>query len=319
MILIVTRKDDVHADIVTAELDKLGATFFRLNTEAVNEYDIILSLDGATIIHRSTRRIVRSDDVRSVYLRRRSLPEFDIDLPYVGFVQSEWKLFLRNLWTLHTNAFWISHPDAIERASDKMLQLRASRDLGFAIPETIMTNSHDAVKRLYERQSNLIYKAFNSGEINRKSGEVIYTSALDKHLISDEHADEFQICPGIYQPRIDKAYEVRVTVIGSAVFAARIASQESSRTSLDWRRYEDGNILHEAYELEPPVARRCVALVQQFGLEFGAIDLIKSDAGYTFLEINSNGQWAWIEACTKYPMARTMAELLLRRVADASD
>jgi hypothetical protein len=29
--------------------------------------------------------------------------------------------------------------------------------------------------------------------------------------------------------------------------------------------------------------------------------------------LNANGQWAWIEALTSQPIARTLAELLLRR------
>jgi glutathione synthase/RimK-type ligase-like ATP-grasp enzyme len=36
--------------------------------------------------------------------------------------------------------------------------------------------------------------------------------------------------------------------------------------------------------------------VNSLGLHFGAIDLIRTkNDGYTFLEINPNGQWAWLD------------------------
>ena len=312
MILIVTRKDDVHADVVTLELDKLGEAYFRLNTEAIDEYDITLSPKKATLVHRATDRRLCSESVKSVYLRRRSIPEFPIDTGYASFVQSEWKGLLRNMWVLLASAFWISHPDAIEQTSDKIAQLRLAREIGFEIPETILTNSIVSVNQLQNKCGELIYKAIHSGEINRSTGQVIYTSSLKPDLLSNDHTREFQVCPAFYQPRIPKDYEVRVTVVGTRVFATKIDSQISVETSLDWRRYGGGNLRHGPYELEQPVADKCVEVVRSFKLEFGAIDLIKNKAGYVFLEINANGQWAWIEACTKYPIARSVAELLAR-------
>ena len=70
---------------------------------------------------------------------------------------------------------------------------------------------------------------------------------------------------------------------------------------------------HEAILLPAEVSERCVALVQQLGLQYGAIDLIlDEDDCYTFLEINPNGQWAWIENLTHLPISKEIANLLIR-------
>ena len=43
----------------------------------------------------------------------------------------------------------------------------------------------------------------------------------------------------------------------------------------------------------------CIRLLKELNLQFGAIDMIKTpDGSYIFLEINPNGQWAWIETQT---------------------
>ena len=45
-------------------------------------------------------------------------------------------------------------------------------------------------------------------------------------------------------------------------------------------------------------------------LSYGAIDMIFDGSDYYFLEINSMGQWLWIEDFTEMPITKTIAELL---------
>jgi glutathione synthase/RimK-type ligase-like ATP-grasp enzyme len=99
-----------------------------------------------------------------------------------------------------------------------------------------------------------------------------------------------------------------VTLVGREVFAAAVDSQVTAATRQDWRRER---LPFRAYELPTVVADKCVALMQALQLRFGAIDLIKStDGQYYFLEINPNGQWAWVELDCGLPISRALiAEL----------
>lgn len=55
----------------------------------------------------------------------------------------------------------------------------------------------------------------------------------------------------------------------------------------------------------------CIDLVNELGLAFGAIDLIKSKSGdYVFLENNPNGQWVWIENQTGQSISDAVIEIL---------
>ena len=59
------------------------------------------------------------------------------------------------------------------------------------------------------------------------------------------------------------------------------------------------------------IKKACVDLTKYYGLEFGAIDLVLTPEGnYVFLEINPNGQWAWIEVLTRLPISDAIANLL---------
>jgi glutathione synthase/RimK-type ligase-like ATP-grasp enzyme len=50
----------------------------------------------------------------------------------------------------------------------------------------------------------------------------------------------------------------------------------------------------------------------ELNLRFGAIDFILDESGeYVFLEINPNGQWAWIERKTGYKISSEIVNLLV--------
>ena len=48
------------------------------------------------------------------------------------------------------------------------------------------------------------------------------------------------------------------------------------------------------------------------GLRMSNIDMILTpDGEYVFLEANPNGQWAWIEDCTGFPLTTALVDELL--------
>jgi glutathione synthase/RimK-type ligase-like ATP-grasp enzyme len=48
-------------------------------------------------------------------------------------------------------------------------------------------------------------------------------------------------------------------------------------------------------------------------LQYGAFDLIKSTDGYYyFLEVNSQGQWLWIEDLTGLKITQSIADWLIK-------
>jgi glutathione synthase/RimK-type ligase-like ATP-grasp enzyme len=110
---------------------------------------------------------------------------------------------------------------------------------------------------------------------------------------------------------------LRVTVVGSAVFAAEIHSQFTQHTRFDWRRYDHFETPHRIHALPTEIAQQCVSLVRQLGLCYGAIDLVLTPEGrHVFLEINPNGQYLWIEHATGLPISDAVCDLLLAGAAE---
>lgn len=314
MIFIITRKDDVHVDIVAGKLKKMKVDFFRFNTECASEYKITLSTTTtARIANNITNKVLDFKDVRSVWLRRRSFPNVGIDKKFESFIEGEWLHLYRNIWFYLKDVFWVSSPVSIEMARDKLKQLYIARNIGFRIPETIFTNSIKDVVDMQKKYDEIIYKPHDGGSLSNFSDKVIYTSKVDNNLIkSFETEKRLKVCPGIFQPYITKSYELRITVVGSRVFVTKIDSQKSDETKIDWRRYDFKNVSHSVEKLPSMEEQKCIELVKILGLKFGAIDMIVTPNNeYYFLEINANGQWAWIEVLTKQSISSEIANLLV--------
>jgi len=202
----------------------------------------------------------------------------------------------------------VSHPEAIRRASSKPLQLRDARSLGFDVPDTVLTNDRHELESLWQRSSGgVICKALTDGCV-RTAGKqaLLFTTKIDNDQVATLGPE-----PHLFQALVPKLYDVRVTVIGDEVFATRIDSQTRPDGRVDWRRADGPALEHFPERLPDELAGRCLKLLQGYGLRFGAVDLAKRpDGGYSFFELNPNGQWAWIEQRTSVPLRARLADLL---------
>jgi glutathione synthase/RimK-type ligase-like ATP-grasp enzyme len=182
--------------------------------------------------------------------------------------------------------------------------------LGLRIPKTIISNDPDSVRDFFQsNMGDIVAKTLRQSHGSFDGREyVIYTNPI---LESDlQRLESVKFAPVIFQERIEKASDIRVTVVGSDVFATEIHSQANSSTSVDWRR-NTLSLRHTPHQLPAEIEERCLRLVESYGLVFGALDLIKTPSSeYVFLELNPNGQWAWIEVLTHQPITEKLIHVL---------
>lgn len=314
-ILIISNKSDITTDFVVKHLADSGVPFYRFNTEELTT-SVSITLDYESQSFTLYDSILDSSysllDFKAVYYRRPELPNFsgeDISASDCRYMQTEVAYTLEGIYTLLHDAFWISPVWAIRKAENKLMQLQIAKQLGFSIPSSIVSNEPQRVTDfLHQQKNDCIIKPIHTGHISdHHQPRVVFTNLLD-FMPSEE---QIKASPNYLQKQIHKKKDIRVTVVGDAVFAAAITSQETPETSVDWRKGEQ-MLHHEAINLPDEISERCIALVLRLGLQYGAIDLIlDTDDRYTFLEINPNGQWAWIENLTHLPISKEIANLLI--------
>ncbi len=317
MILVVTNRQDQTADYLILELKKRKADYVRFNTEDFPEKVRIIweahrfGIDGFLVF---SNRSIRFDEIKSVWYRRPVSPvlENGFGEDVKDFIRTECQWTLDGIWRT-LDCFWVSKPENIQRAENKLFQLKKATQVGFEISPTIITNDPDAAVSFYEQQEkDIVYKPIRRGRIRRGDNKgVIFTNPVDQEMA--EQLDLVQYAPSLLQKYVHKQIELRVTVIGEKVFAVSLDSQKMPTAVHDWRRALNDGLSHEPYLLPTEIENKCKLLVKKMGLEFGAIDLIMTPNNqFVFLEINPNGQWAWIQQiCPEIPLRETLAEILI--------
>ena len=210
--------------------------------------------------------------------------------------------------TTVSDALWVNAPDRLVRANSKPAQLDIARRLGLIIPETLVTNDPDAARAFIEAADGpVIYKSL-SQNLDVDLGKALFTGQVTGAEI--ENLDLIRHTPGIFQAAVAKAFEVRATVVGPRIFAARIDSQAQDETRLDWRR-RPFDVDDEPIGLPDDVADRVRAFMDAFGLIYGAFDfIVRPDGTWVFLEVNPAGQYMWVEAKTGLPITDALVDVL---------
>ncbi|MGI0134661.1 MAG: hypothetical protein ACREBW_06870 [Candidatus Micrarchaeaceae archaeon] len=98
----------------------------------------------------------------------------------------------------------------------------------------------------------------------------------------------------------------------------KIDSQKSSKSSVDWRRYDVSNTPYEAILPPIDVNAKITKFMRMLNLSFGALDfIVDHNEVWWFLEVNTNGQWLWIEDLSGLEISGSIAISLERRYRES--
>jgi len=310
--LVITEQFEPTADCLLAELRRRGVPCLRWNLDRfpVESTLTYRTSDGHFGAEISTDgRKVDLDSVGSIWCRGFRPSGFpggmnDADRK---FTLEESQRALDALMTT-MKVLWINHPHCHARANSKPAQLYVACQVGLDIPPTVLTNDPEEVREFVAHsEGDTVYKA-HSQSLNLEPGKALYTGLLTEKELNK--LDLIRVSPGIFQKFVAKSYEVRATVVGSRIFSGKIDSQTSAETRIDWR-HKPFHIEEEPITLPPDVETKIHALMQAFGLIYGAFDFIVTPEGrHVFLEVNPAGQYLWVEAKTKLPITAALADAL---------
>lgn len=325
-VLILSSWDDPHAAALQWALKKNKVESIT-TPSALGPGDSKVSLwcdDKQTSID-STHYLSSGQGFRSVWNRRPAPPkvtgclEADRD-----FIFQQWRYFQKNISDLGGqlgDLLWVNHPPAAVRAESKLIQLDAARQAGLPFPELVVTNDARDVQAMIRRHGRVIYKTFYPQSWQSASTGRIYdmgVALLDSS--SDLPEEAIAVCPGIFQRYVDKAYDVRINIIGSHMFAVRMLKR-SGEAYLDWRQdVLAEETLMETYTLSQPTQDKLRDLMRRLDIVFGCVDIVVDhDGNEHFLEVNQAGQFVFVEEkLPSVPLLHAMTAMLAKGSSDYS-
>ena len=252
-------------------------------------------------------------DFSSVWLRRPGKVESSaFPEPWMsGFVERESNRALDAMYRM-LSPKWVNDPIAEQNSRLKLTQLQLAKQCGLNIPETLVTNAPESVRRFYEVHSGeVIYKLIDEASNllfpqHEVPPGIVTTPFRESDL---EHLDQVRFSLHLFQRRIPKTCDIRITIVGDEVFAVAIDSQVGVGTT-DFRL--DYSVPLTVHTLSTQVADNCKRLMSKLGLVYGAIDMCMDASGkYYFFEVNSSGQWLWMEEKLDLPISSKLADCLL--------
>ena len=294
-VLVITNSVDATVDYLVGKIGQ-EVNFVRFNTDFdLNNFSAYWTERGLEL--GIVDRILNVDDISSVWYRRPkpfTLNTTTSEIEKKHAIE-EWQEAIEGILSIIPTQKWINHPLSIKGASYKIEQLNRCRKFGLNTPSSLVTSSKKDLDSFHSNFESLIIKPISHGYLegnNVKEDKLLYTNSLTEDHISQFPENNF--CPTLFQERIDKEYDIRITVLDDQLVAVKL--KNSSHYQVDIRRDNMTGVSYSLCQFPTELENAVIALVRSYGLRFAAIDFVKSKQGdYYFLEINPNGQWAWID------------------------
>jgi len=261
---------------------------FRFNADIWVEYEIVIT-DSGFAIRDPTGRMITEDTCSGFYLRKPYFLDEDRERPLGGDIET---------WNQHQiqgiidGLYSICHRKGqvrlVERLADrripKVLQMRVAKNF-FIVPEWSISIN----KKAPSVKEPLVCKSLRSSfTANYQS---LFTSPIKLSEIEDGHT-------WFLQSLVEADSDVTIVYVSGHQFA--FARARESGESLDYREslqgQDEGWI---PYKLTEDMASSIDIYMRTLGLEFGRLDFLLRDAELYFLEVNPNGQFAWLDPYNK--------------------
>lgn len=314
MILCITHSNDFYnIDIFFDYLKSKNISYFRLNSDHLNHLQKINSNENSFQITDEFGHTINSEEIKAVWHRkawRITIPE-ELDEDYERIFVNEYGSLRYNLLTILEDIPWIN-PFEQEKKIDgnKLHQLKIAQKNNLLIPKTIFSNDAEKITNFFTEFCNGKAIAKLHGVIKKSmSGEnSLSTTIIDENNL--EHISDIAYCPMIFQPYIEKEYELRIIYVDGEFFTGKINNSEN----VDWRVGQE-NYFWAEYHLPEEIKHHLTSMMKEMGLYLGAIDMIKGkDEKYYFLEVNPQGEWGMLQKELNFPIAERIADNLIKRM-----
>jgi hypothetical protein len=296
MLLILTNSLDSTVDLLVEAAQQ--KPIFRFNVDLWADYQVHIDENHFSITD-PTGREIDENSTKSCYWRK---PRFDLveAVPeggsIDGWLKAQWTYVVREIWNVTRNAGKSRLVEAgAESRFGKVLQLRTASKY-FNAPRWCFASS--AVVPFWD--ASLITKAMNVEFVGE--ARILYTRKVDPTRLDTSY-------PWFLQSEVEASHDLTVVYVAGRCFGFTL--DRKLFEGVDWR-VDINRVDHpwEDYELGQDLTLRICAFMDEARLSYGRLDFLLKDGEAWFLEVNPNGQYAWLDENGQQGMMAAILEEL---------
>ena len=299
-VFIYTMPGDWHAVLAEAALKQRGhrvLRYFGTDFPALADVEFEYGEGGESLRLHTIDGSYQLSDFDVVWNRRMTAPKLPsgIDPRDRDYVSLQLRFGDAAMRSLLREAFWINPYDAARNADHKPKQLQLALRNGLKIPETLVSNRPEAIRRFIDAHPSVIHKPLIGAAWEEDDKTLsTYTARVRAEDLPDEAL--LRAAPGIFQAQVPKQFEVRAQFFGASYFALKIDSTRIEYGEMDWRLHQNGAMTDGSVALPDAVYRACMKQLDSLGLVAGAFDFIVTpNDEWIYLEVNEAGQFIFVE------------------------
>ncbi len=295
MLLVLTHSQDHTTDAVLHHLTDLEV--FRFNIDLWQEYEWQVNQD-TFVIRDPLGRTCTDEQTHAVYLRKLFFQPAIIDVPAGGSEEAWTRGEVEALWlglrdlAMETERLALVHPSPKGRWN-KIRQMRVAAKY-FRVPPWSAFRSNAC-----PMPEPIVVKAF--GQNLTGNGGILAVRKVEPSILSPAY-------PWFVQKNIiDATHDVTVVCVGEKLFAYELERNQFEGEDCRFPSFlQDLPWKPMALTKEQSTAIR--GFMNATGFTYGRIDFLRDEDVLWFLEVNPNGQFAWLDPEFKNGLIEAVAQ-----------
>jgi hypothetical protein len=302
LLLLLTNSIDGTADILVHLCAERRQPVFRFNIDLWLDYRFAWTPSGFAIRDPS-ERTVRSEDVSACVWRRPSLQDTPAWRGGTAedrtATEAELHAVIREIaeWARARGYLRLIEPSAPRRVG-RLAQMRLARQF-FSVPDWSVGWGFrwPAGKRMVKR--------FVPEALGHDRDRHIFVRSVDAERLSPDF-------PWLTQEIGQGARDSTVLFVNGSCFGFEMRLTRAELGVEDWRTLANSDREHwRPWALPAQVQESITAYMQRLGLRFGRLDFLIGEGVTTFLEVNPNGQFGWLDQPGEWPLHCAVLEAAL--------
>lgn len=268
--LVLTDSYDATTDLLIHYIG--NDNIFRLNIDKWHETKIHITNESIKLTVLNNE--ISDKEISKVLWRKPLNYELETD----NYISSELKYIFREIFNYFSNQNkTILIIPNVERYVGKIVQMKAAKNY-FNVPEWSVSLNNNL------ECGECVVKSLATEKTN--DNKIIYTTQVFKENLDPKF-------PWLLQNIIVADLDVTIVFINGKCFPFEL---QREKNLIDWRKEINKNKqVWKVHTLDNEMRGKIESLMKDLNLKFGRLDFLFNSDGYHFLEVNPNGQWAWLD------------------------